>query len=366
MANEFTSIFRALTGYKPFLWQERLFDELKSGRIPSACDIPTGLGKTSVMAIWLAALDLRAPGPLPRRLVYVVDRRAVVDQATEEAEKLTRRLGNGKPNGEVQGNGDKPDAEVIARLRVRLQLDAGQSLAVSTLRGQHADNRAWLDDPSAPAIVVGTVDMIGSRLLFSGYGVSRRQRPVHAALLGADALVLLDEAHLVPPFQALVEQVAERTKEASRHAAESAVVSFAIPPMRVMALSATGRTREKHSDVFRLEQADIDGDDMVRKRVTASKQLRLESEPTGDLADAMATRAWQLADNKHRVIVFCNSRKMAEQVHASLAAGLKKSLGKDVNLDRHLELIVGARRVRERELLAESHVFRRFAILRAL
>jgi CRISPR-associated endonuclease/helicase Cas3 len=58
------------------------------GRIERSLDIPTGLGKTAVMAIWLVA---RAQGAnLPRRLVYVVDRRAVVDQATDVAERLRR------------------------------------------------------------------------------------------------------------------------------------------------------------------------------------------------------------------------------------------------------------------------------------
>jgi hypothetical protein len=51
--------------------------------------MPTGLGKTSVMAIWLLALAEQARrGPefvkLPRRLIWVVDRRVVVDQATRE------------------------------------------------------------------------------------------------------------------------------------------------------------------------------------------------------------------------------------------------------------------------------------------
>ena len=67
------------------------------------------------------------------------------------------------------------------------------ALRISTLRGRYADNREWLEDPAAPAIIVSTVDMIGSRLLFEGYGVSRGMRPYHAGLLGADALVVLDE-----------------------------------------------------------------------------------------------------------------------------------------------------------------------------
>src|SRR5215471_7809538 len=82
--------FAVLSGFKPLRWQRRLFEWLVDRDLPSALDLPTGLGKTSAMAIWLIA---RAHGAnLPRRLVYVVDRRAVVDQATTEAEKLRKAL----------------------------------------------------------------------------------------------------------------------------------------------------------------------------------------------------------------------------------------------------------------------------------
>lgn len=166
---DFEREFERLTTFKPLKWQARLYTEyLALGKLPSGVDIPTGLGKTAVMAIWYLALKTGAC--LPRRLVYVVDRRAVVDQATAVADKIKERSGDDR-------------------------------LRVSTLRGQHVDKGEWLEDPLAPAIVVGTVDMIGSRLLFSGYGVSRKMRPYHAGLLGADTLVVLDESHLVPPFE---------------------------------------------------------------------------------------------------------------------------------------------------------------------
>lgn len=42
----------------PFPWQIRLLHQLVQGRLPRALDLPTGLGKTSVMAIWLVARAL--------------------------------------------------------------------------------------------------------------------------------------------------------------------------------------------------------------------------------------------------------------------------------------------------------------------
>ncbi|MBX9581437.1 MAG: hypothetical protein K2X87_14135 [Gemmataceae bacterium] len=80
-------------------------------------------------------------------------------------------------------------------------------LAISTLRGQFADNREWTADPARPAVVVGTVDMIGSRLLFGGYGCSYKTRPLHAGFLGQDALLVHDEAHLEEPFQKLLKAI---------------------------------------------------------------------------------------------------------------------------------------------------------------
>jgi len=170
-ADGFDQAFALLTTYEPLRWQRRLYRALIGGFIPEALDLPTGLGKTSVMAIWLIA---RAHGAtVPRRLVYVVDRRAVVDQATEVAEAVRKNLPQ------------------CTDLQSRLGLEK-RKLPISTLRGQYVDNREWLEDPGAPAIVVGTVDMIGSRLLFCGYGVSSKMRPYHAGLLGADTLVVLD------------------------------------------------------------------------------------------------------------------------------------------------------------------------------
>src|SRR5262249_38289910 len=186
------------TGNDSFDWQKRLFQKLLDGDFPDACDIPTGLGKTSVMAIWLIALAYflkEKDRRIPLRLVYVVDRRVIVDQATAEAENLLKKL--------TAALSDESNLlRSLAQIFRNASMKGWESLiALSTLRGQKADNREWCLDPSRPAIIIGTVDMIGSRLLFSGYGkVGINHRSLQAGLLGQDTFVVIDEAHLSPVF----------------------------------------------------------------------------------------------------------------------------------------------------------------------
>ncbi len=148
---------RLTGGMGLYHWQRRLLDEwLLQGQIPAAVDVPTGLGKTKAMTAWLIA---RAVGSaLPRRLVYVVDRRAVVDQASSEAQTLASAL-------RTVLTDDAIDAKLRNRWSQNLGLNKDIELPISTLRGQFIDNKKWMDQPHATSIVVGTVDMVGSRRL---------------------------------------------------------------------------------------------------------------------------------------------------------------------------------------------------------
>lgn len=200
----FQRCFPLLSGHDtPFAWQQRLFEQFCTGELPNSLTIPTGCGKTSVMPIWLLALAdaaLRGSRLLPRRLVWVVNRRVVVDQATDEAASMTVRL-------------EIPElAEVRTALLNLSGGTGGRPLGVSTLRGQFADNAEWRNDPTRPAVITGTVDMIGSRLLFSGYGCGFKSRPLHAGLLGQDTLLVHDEAHLEPAFQSLIQAIEEEQR----------------------------------------------------------------------------------------------------------------------------------------------------------
>lgn len=151
--------FESLTRHAPFPWQQQLHERFVGGEFPP-CSLPTGLGKTSVMAVWLLALaataaDSALRGRVPRRLAYVVNRRTIVDQATREAERFAELFA--APDDETRvavlrqrSPDDEPkfsaQSRCIGEVRDSLLALAGEGadnatpLAISTLRGQFADN----------------------------------------------------------------------------------------------------------------------------------------------------------------------------------------------------------------------------------
>lgn len=320
---DFDSAFAGLTGHSPWLWQRRLWlDWFSRGQYPDACCLPAGLGKTSVIAIWLIALA-RHPDLVPRRLVYIVNRRTVVDQSTRVAESIRDRL---------------PLVPAVSRALSRLcavrPADPGRPLAISTLRGQYADNREWIADPSRPAVIAGTVDMIGSRLLFSGYGIGFRGRPLHAGCLGQDVLIVHDEAHLEPAYQHLICSIREeqmRCKDFRR--------------MHVMELTATPRASS--DAVVNLSVQDR-ADSVVRQRIEARKTIRLhENADEKRIAVEIADLALRHQYSGSAVLVYVRKVSDAARVASRLPKGACLQL-------------TGTLRGLERDRLVSHPIYQRF------
>ncbi|MFO0881794.1 MAG: type I-U CRISPR-associated helicase/endonuclease Cas3 [Gemmataceae bacterium] len=303
----FEKCFEILTGNRPFPWQTALFERFLRGDFPASANLATGLGKTLVLAIWLIARHER-PELVPRRLVYVVNRRTVVDQTTTEAENLRRNAGK---------------AGVTAP-------------AISTLRGQFADNREWSADPSRPAIIVGTVDMIGSRLLFSGYGVGFKARPLHAGFLGQDVLLVHDEAHLEPAFQQLIVRIAEEQARCNE-----------FRRLRVMELTATSRGTEAFPNAE--ERQKNEAHEIVKKRIGAKKSVHLHpiDDEKKQLTDAVVELARKHEGAPLAVLVFVRTVEHVEQIVKKLPAQRTRQL-------------TGTLRGLERDRLVDDPLFRRF------
>ncbi len=349
---QFDAVFRDLTGHDPFPWQRELYERLKQGDVPRVCDIPTGLGKTAVVAVWLIALA-NHPGKLPRRLVYVVNRRTVVDQTTDEVERLRANLKGAALS------------EPLGRLCSIPPQSDELPLAISTLRGQFADNREWSADPARPAVICGTVDMIGSRLLFSGYRVGFRSRPLHAGFLGQDVLLVHDEAHLEPAFQKLIEAI-EREQVEGEPTGE-----LPWPKLRVMALSATVRGENGTAQAEECEPFELTGDEKrpldvipdpptepihhVWRRLKARKSLRLHQAPADKVADQIAKLALQHKDSNVAVLIYVRTIEDVLKVCDKLTHK-KNGVPHD-----HVQQLTGTMRGCERDQLVESNaVFARF------
>jgi len=158
-----------------------------------------------LVVIWLLALAWSGTNragcvPVPRRLVWVVNRRVLVQQVFAIAEELL---------GKLTASGF-PDLSAVRNGLRAVSGNCGAFFDVVQLRGQIVANRDWAIRPTVPQLIIGTVDQIGSRLLFQGYGLGKWGRPQQAGLLGVDSWVAVDEAHLVPAFVLTLRQLRER------------------------------------------------------------------------------------------------------------------------------------------------------------
>jgi CRISPR-associated endonuclease/helicase Cas3 len=202
--DDFATFFEEAHGCKPFPWQHRLLRHVAGkGAWPNVLDLPTGTGKTAAIdiAVFHLALEAecKAARRAPARIAFVVDRRLVVDDAFARAEKLGVVLA-------------APQGPVTARVAEQLKKLSGDgpALIARRLRGGIPREDDWARTPSQPTVLCSTVDQIGSRLLFRGYGVTERMASVHAGLLGHDTLFLLDEVHLSVPFAETLLALRER------------------------------------------------------------------------------------------------------------------------------------------------------------
>ena len=311
----FAAFYRAINGRDPFPWQSRLAAQVSTNeQWPAEVGVPTGLGKTACLDIavwWLASQADRAPArrTAPTRIWWVVNRRLLVDSTAEHAETISLTLCDPRKQG-LTGRSAEVVATVADRLRSLSADPTAAPLEVIRLRGGIASRRPT--DPSRPAVMLSTLPMHGSRLLFRGYGSTRSMRPIDAAMAGTDSLVLLDEAHLVPHLKALLAALADCTLSAQ------AILGKARSRPTVVALTATG-------DATGGSRFDLDADDeahpVVRQRLDAVKPVEVRSFDGGDVGQKLAEAALSLiqaAPAPAACLVFANTPGTARAVFTCL------------------------------------------------
>ena len=167
-----TAIYRTAFGEEvsPDTWQLALTTDAW----PQVLIAPTGSGKTAAVTLGWAAHRLRRPDTTPRRLVWCLPMRTLVEQTADVVKDWFGRLA-----------AEMDDANRLPRPQ-----------DVHVLMGG-VDADGWLESPERPAVLVGTQDMLLSRALMRGYASSRALWPMEFALLHEDAQWVFDEVQLM-------------------------------------------------------------------------------------------------------------------------------------------------------------------------
>ena len=296
----FREFFEALWGQAPFLWQERLANRVVAQGWPRSVAMPTAAGKTALIDIAVYAL-VHGAQAAARRIFFVVDRRVIVDEASERASAIADKLLHAAPGSQLW--------EIAESLRA-IGVRSGDPLVTSVLRGGIPRDDTWAESPLQPVVISSTVDQIGSALLFRAYGASEHAWPIRAGLAALDSLIILDEAHAAQPFAQTLGRIAEYAAEGKRRPG---------PRLQVVEMSATPRIES-----FREEEEDR-RDEALKKRWFAEKRAELvlvePAEGFDSLAEEMAKRARAMRDRYGATVVgvVANRVATARAVHERLA-----------------------------------------------
>lgn len=286
MSRDFDAFFRRGAGMpldqQPFPYQMRLAE---CSEWPARIEVPTGLGKT--LAVVMAWLWRRHPtsghaAQTPRRLVYCLPMRVLVEQTRDIVEQVTARL--------------------------------GLSTRVVVLMGGIDDGRDWDTAPEADTIIIGTQDMLLSRALNRGYGMSRYRWPLHFGLLNTDCQWIVDEPQLMGSGLATTAQL-----QALRRKLGTTL------PVHTCWMSAT--LDERWLRTVDVDDADIQGrltlDDadrshpVVTKRVSAAKLLRTATASMGDVKGLAGEVAAEHRPGT-RTLVIANTVERARELFTQL------------------------------------------------
>jgi len=171
----FDDFFEGLSdGLSSHGWQQELAEQDECAN--RLIRIPTGFGKTlGVLAAWAWHRARQRNNGWPRRLVWCLPMRVLVEQTESEVRSALKHLGLLWDEGQ-----DTHDGKVGVHLLMG-GANAGQ----------------WHLYPECDAVLIGTQDMLLSRSLNHGYASPRGRWPMEFGLLNHDALWVMDEVQLM-------------------------------------------------------------------------------------------------------------------------------------------------------------------------
>lgn len=137
--------------------------------------VPTGFGKTlGVLTSWIWHRLRLGDERWPRRLVWCLPMRVLVEQTEDEVRRVLDSMG-------VLWDGS---SDHVGKVGVHLLMGG-------------ADAGEWHLYPEECSVLIGTQDMLLSRAMNRGYGSPRARWPMEFGLLNHDALWMMDEVQLM-------------------------------------------------------------------------------------------------------------------------------------------------------------------------
>lgn len=303
MTDDFAAFFRTLAGLTadqaPHRWQRDLAAEpnCTNRRIR----VPTGFGKTmGVLAAWLWHRLNEPEGNWPRRLVWCLPMRVLVEQVQAEVQAALIRTGG-----------------------------PATRIGVHVLMGGSGASE-WLMHPERDAVLIGTQDMLLSSALNRGYGAARASWPMAFGLLNTDCLWVMDEIQLMDVGLATSTQLqAFRDQDAS--------AGKVLRPCRTWWMSATLQPAwlaigpDARAALSNLSATDIAPSDRVGPlwdAETVVKPVRVEAVDDARKIAALAARLHRERGSGRDgpTLVVLNRVELAVKVHRHLQDEHRKAL----------------------------------------
>jgi CRISPR-associated endonuclease/helicase Cas3 len=290
MGRDFATFFRTATkGSDPYPFQEEFAN---SNELPHLLRAPTGAGKTATAILgWLYRWATR-PKETPRRLIYCLPMRVLVEQSAKEAKAWIKNL------------------------------NFGTSITVHVLMGG-VDTEDWHLFPEKPAILIGTQDMLLSRVLNRGYAASPFHWPIDFGLLNNDCLWVFDEPQLMANGVSTSAQLAGlRNAMQSFGSCPSIWMSATLEPEWLDTIDFKGKFPAKPLE---LDERDYDPNRILYKRMTAEKILHsLGASSSKDMKDVVKAILTKHVAGTQTLVVL-NTVDRAKAVYYELIKIRKKS-----------------------------------------
>ena len=276
----FSDFFKQATGYDPYFYQV----ELAESDDYNIINVPTGAGKTeaAVLGLWLwkRVNDVN----VPKRLVYCLPMRILVEQTYEKVKNWIKKLGlEGRISVEIFMGGDDTKIERIL--------------------------------PSKECIIIGTQDILISGALNRAYGSWPASWPIVFGLLNNDCVWIMDEIQIMEnalPTSMQLDIFRNNLGTFGPH--KTVWMSATINPDWMNTVDFQG----KEAHLYELEDANIKG--ILKKRHQAVKTLhKAPFELKNEYKEDDIIKMLELHESGTTTVIILNTVKRAQSVFKMLS-----------------------------------------------